>query len=159
MPIQSLKGALRALLLIAVFFAGVWSHASGVIDDFLWYLPDVRYLLGEHLWLTALSGGLAIGFALQGTLSNFAAGVLLILFRPFKAGDYIEGGGVSGTVEELQVFATILRTPDNKKIIVPNSAVSSGNSTGIPCRRSTTSPRRSWASSSTTTFRSSRSAT
>lgn len=60
MPIQSLKGALRALLLVAIFFAGVWSQSSGVIDDFLWYLPDVKYLAIQHLWLTAISGGLAI---------------------------------------------------------------------------------------------------
>ncbi|WFM72484.1 ABC transporter permease [Halomonas sp. CKK8] len=60
MPIQSLKGALRALLLVAIFFAGVWSQSSGVIDDFLWYLPDVQYLAAQHLWLTAISGGLAI---------------------------------------------------------------------------------------------------
>ena len=60
MPIQSLNGALRALLLVAIFAAGVWSQSSGVIEDFLWYLPDVQYLAIQHLWLTALSGGLAI---------------------------------------------------------------------------------------------------
>lgn len=60
MPIQSLKGALRALLLVAIFFAGVWSQSSGVIDDFLFYLPDVQYLAIQHLWLTVISGGLAI---------------------------------------------------------------------------------------------------
>ncbi|MBB3183637.1 osmoprotectant transport system permease protein [Halomonas fontilapidosi] len=60
MPIQSLNGALRALLLVAIFFAGVWSQSSGVIEDFLWYLPDVQYLAVQHLWLTAISGGLAI---------------------------------------------------------------------------------------------------
>ncbi|WP_231613880.1 hypothetical protein [Halomonas sp. BC04] len=64
MPIQTMKGALRALLLVAIFFAGVWSHSSGLIDDFLWYLPDVQYLMGEHLWLTALSGSLAIAVAI-----------------------------------------------------------------------------------------------
>ncbi|MCL7940959.1 ABC transporter permease [Halomonas sp. ATCH28] len=60
MPIQSLNGALRALLLVAIFFAGVWSQSSGVIEDFLWYLPDVQYLAIQHLWLTAISGSLAI---------------------------------------------------------------------------------------------------
>lgn len=64
MPIQTMKGALRALLLLAIFAAGVWSHKSGLIDDFLWYLPDVQYLMGEHLWLTAMSGGLAIAVAI-----------------------------------------------------------------------------------------------
>ncbi|MGM0783562.1 MAG: ABC transporter permease [Pseudomonadota bacterium] len=60
MPIQSLKGALRTLLLVAIFFAGVWSQSSGVIDDFVWYLPDIQFLALQHLWLTAVSGGLAI---------------------------------------------------------------------------------------------------
>ena len=73
------------------------------------------------------AAGLAIGFALQGSLGNFAAGVLLIVFRPFKVGDFIEAGGTSGTVEELQVFATTLNTPDNKAITVPNAAITGGN--------------------------------
>ncbi|MBB3232700.1 ABC transporter permease [Halomonas stenophila] len=60
MPIQRLKGVLRILLLIAVFLGGVWSQSSGVIDDFRFYLPDVQYLTVQHLWLTAVSGGLAI---------------------------------------------------------------------------------------------------
>ncbi len=69
------------------------------------------------------AAGLAIGLALQGSLSNFAAGVLMILFRPFKVGDYIEGGGTAGTVREIQIFNTILLTPDNKTVIVPNAAM------------------------------------
>ncbi len=70
------------------------------------------------------AAGLAIGMALQGTLSNFAAGVMLILFKPFKVGDFIEGGGTLGTVKEIQIFNTILASPDNRKIILPNSKVS-----------------------------------
>ncbi|MDY0291021.1 MAG: mechanosensitive ion channel [Desulfuromonadaceae bacterium] len=79
--------------------------------------------------LVAILGaaGLAVGLALQGSLSNFAAGILMIIFRPFKAGDYIEGGGVAGTVEEVQVFTTFLTTPDNKAIIVPNSKIMGDN--------------------------------
>lgn len=69
------------------------------------------------------AAGLAIGLALQSSLSNFAAGFLLIIFRPFKKGDYIEAGGTAGLVEEIQVFTTVLLTPDNKKVIVPNSKV------------------------------------
>ncbi len=65
------------------------------------------------------AAGLAIGLALQGSLGNFAAGVLMIIFKPFKVGDYIEGAGVAGTVEEIQIFTTQLVTPDNKTIIVP----------------------------------------
>jgi len=71
------------------------------------------------------AAGLAIGLALQGSLSNFAAGVLLIIFRPFKAGDYIEGGGQKGTVEKIGIFVTELKTPDNKLVIIPNTAISS----------------------------------
>jgi small conductance mechanosensitive channel len=69
------------------------------------------------------AAGLAIGLALQGSLANFAAGVLMILFRPFKVGDYIEGGGTAGTVKEIQIFNTILLTPDNKTVIVPNATM------------------------------------
>lgn len=67
------------------------------------------------------AAGLAIGLALQGSLSNFASGVFMIIFRPFKVHDYIEGGGVEGTVEEISIFTTLLTTPDNKIIIIPNS--------------------------------------
>ncbi|NHH99087.1 MULTISPECIES: small-conductance mechanosensitive channel MscS [Oceanimonas] len=69
------------------------------------------------------AAGLAIGLALQGSLSNFAAGVLLIGFRFFKAGDYIEAGGTAGTVQSVQIFTTILMTPDNRMIVVPNSKI------------------------------------
>ncbi|MDD9919252.1 MAG: mechanosensitive ion channel [Alphaproteobacteria bacterium] len=67
------------------------------------------------------AAGLAIGLALQGTLSHVAAGVMLLLFRPFKIGDYVEGGGQAGTVEEIGLFATTMNTPDNVRIIIPNS--------------------------------------
>lgn len=73
------------------------------------------------------AAGLAIGLALQGSLANFAAGFLLIIFRPFKVGDYIEGGGVAGKVEVIQLFTTQLATPDNKTIIVPNSKITGDN--------------------------------
>lgn len=72
------------------------------------------------------AAGLAIGLALQGSLSNFASGVLIVLFRPYKVGDYIEAAGVSGTVEGLQILTTVLITPDNKRVIVPNSQIMNG---------------------------------
>ena len=75
------------------------------------------------------AAGLAIGLALQGSLSNFAAGFLLIMFRPFKVDDFIEGAGVSGIVEEIQIFTTTLRTPDNKTVIVPNAKLLNDNIT------------------------------
>ena len=72
------------------------------------------------------AAGLAVGLAMKDSLSNFAAGVMLILFKPFKVGDFIEAGGSAGVVESVSVFCTIFRTGDNREIIVPNSAISSG---------------------------------
>lgn len=72
------------------------------------------------------AAGLAIGLALQGSLANFAGGVLILLFRPFKIGDWIEAQGVSGTVDSIQIFHTVLRTGDNKTVIVPNGNLSNG---------------------------------
>lgn len=69
------------------------------------------------------AAGLAVGFALQGTLSNVASGVMLLVFRPFGVGDFIDAGGTAGSVEAIGLFSTTLNTPDNVKIIVPNSSV------------------------------------
>ncbi|RLB61531.1 MAG: mechanosensitive ion channel family protein [Deltaproteobacteria bacterium] len=69
------------------------------------------------------AAGLAIGLSLQGTLGNFASGFMLILFRPFKVGDFVEAGGVSGIVEEIQIFSTRMRSGDNKEITVPNGQI------------------------------------
>jgi small conductance mechanosensitive channel len=69
------------------------------------------------------AAGFAIGFALQGSLANFAAGVLILVLRPFKIGDYIDSAGVAGTVKDIQLFTTILATPDNIKIMVPNGKI------------------------------------
>ena len=69
------------------------------------------------------AAGLAIGLALKDSLSNFAAGVMLVFFRPFKVGDYIDAAGISGTVESIRIFSTILKTPDNRVITVPNSLI------------------------------------
>jgi len=73
------------------------------------------------------AAGLAVGLALQGSLSNFAGGVLILIFRPFKVGDVIETQGHIGKVHDIQVFNTVLKTPDNKTIIIPNGAVSNGS--------------------------------
>lgn len=72
------------------------------------------------------SAGVAIGMALSGTLQNFAGGVMILLFRPFKVGDFIEAQGVTGTVKEIQIFNTIVHTGDNKVILLPNGPVSTG---------------------------------
>ncbi|GEM76439.1 small-conductance mechanosensitive channel MscS [Vibrio sagamiensis] len=101
----------------------------------------IRYLLFVIVLIAALgrlgvqtasvvaiigAAGLAVGLALQGSLSNFAAGVLIVAFRPFKSGDYVEVGGTAGTVDSIQIFQTVLKSPDNKMIVVPNSAVIGG---------------------------------
>lgn len=72
------------------------------------------------------SAGVAVGMALSGTLQNFAGGVIILLFRPYKVGDYIEAQGQSGTVKEIQIFNTVLKTPDNKIILIPNGPISTG---------------------------------
>jgi small conductance mechanosensitive channel len=83
----------------------------------------------ETTSLIAIVGaaGLAVGLALKDSLGNFASGVMLILFRPFRVGDFVEAGGASGSVKEIRIFATILATPDNKIITVPNGAIMGGN--------------------------------
>jgi len=78
------------------------------------------------------AASLAVGLALQGSLANFASGVLLILFQPFKVGEYIDAGGAQGRVEEIQIFNTIMITNDNKKVIVPNSKITSDKITIDP---------------------------
>ncbi len=84
------------------------------------------------------AAGLAVGLALQGTLSNFAAGVMLLIFRPFKLDDFVDIGGTKGSVVEIGLFSTTLKTPDNVKIVVPNSGVWGGtiaNYSGFDTRR------------------------
>lgn len=84
------------------------------------------------------AASLAVGMALQGTLQNFAGGVMLLLFRPFKVGDFVELGGFSGTVKEIQIFNTILTTGDNKVVMIPNGSISSSslvNYSRLPERR------------------------
>lgn len=84
------------------------------------------------------TAGLAVGFALQGSLGNFAAGVMLIMFRPFKIGDFVQAGGVTGKVKDIQIFSTVIDTPDNKRMIVPNGSITGDvitNFDGNPTRR------------------------
>lgn len=86
--------------------------------------------------LAAVVGGaaLAVGLALQGQLSAFAAGVMLILFRPFKVGDFVDAGGIKGTVEEIKIIHTVLRTPDNQEVIVPNNTITAATITNHSAR-------------------------
>jgi small conductance mechanosensitive channel len=78
--------------------------------------------------------GLAVGLALQGSLANFAAGVLMIIFKPFKVGDFIEGGGTAGTVEAIGIFTTEMKTPDNRKVILPNGKLTADSITNYSAR-------------------------
>lgn len=110
------------------------SFISSLLYGMLFFIVIVAAL--SHLGfnttsLVAIVGaaGLAIGLALQGSLSNFASGILLIVFKPFKSGDFIEVAGVSGIVEQILIFSTQLRTGDNKTVIIPNGAITSGTIT------------------------------
>ena len=113
---------------------------DATIVDFVAHM--IRYIIIAFVVIAALSrigvqttsfiallgaAGLAVGLALQGSLSNFASGVLIIALRPFKSGEYIEAAGTSGSVDSVQIFATTLTTPDNKIVVVPNSAILGGN--------------------------------
>ena len=97
-------------------------------------LISVASMVGiETTSFVAIMGaaGLAVGLALQGSLANFAGGVLILFFKPFKVGDFIEAQGYMGTVKEIQIFNTIMNTPDNKVIIIPNGGLSSGSITNF----------------------------
>jgi small conductance mechanosensitive channel len=157
---------LRVVAAIAIFIVGRWiakllrnvtkklmtkSKVDPTLVNFVGHLTYV--LLLTFVILAALgklgiqttsfiaiigAAGLAIGLALQGSLANFAAGVLMIIFKPFKVADLIEGAGVLGTVEEIQIFTTQLKTPDNKTVIIPNAKLTSDNIinyTAKPTRR------------------------
>ncbi len=75
------------------------------------------------------AAGLAIGFALQGSLGNFASGVMILIFKPFKIGDFVEAGGTMGVIQDIAIFATVMKTGDNKKVILPNSSITEGTIT------------------------------
>ncbi|MDD9901062.1 MAG: mechanosensitive ion channel [Alphaproteobacteria bacterium] len=107
-------------------FGGNILHALGLAVVILAVLGQVGVQTAS---LVAVLGaaGLAVGLALQGSLSNFAAGVMIILFRPFRVGDYIEAASVAGSVHDLSIFTTTLTTPDNKTVIVPNANITSSN--------------------------------
>src|SRR5210317_1339476 len=153
---------LKILAAIVIFIVGRWiakalknvikrMMAKGNVDEILIsFVGNLTYIaLLAFVIIAALNqlgiqttsfiaiigaAGLAIGLALQGSLANFAAGVLLIIFRPFKVDDFIEGAGVAGTVEAIQIFTTQLRTPDNKTIIIPNGSLTAGNITNYSAK-------------------------
>ncbi len=145
----------KIVLAIAVYLIGKWIagalvrvmektlRARGVDPTVAGFIKNICYYALFTMVIIAALGqlgvqtasfvaivgaaGLAIGFALQGSLANFAAGVLIILFRPFKIGDFVEAGGTSGVVNEISIFSTIFKTPDNKTVIAANSTIMGGN--------------------------------
>ena len=102
---------LNTLLMILVFIAAI--NQLGIETT------SIIAVLG--------AAGLAIGLALQGSLANFAAGILIVIYRPYKVGDYIEAGNHAGTVKDIQIFSTVLKTPDNKIVVVPNGSIMNGS--------------------------------
>lgn len=159
---EGLAFLLRLLGALLIFFIGKWvaRFISGLVAGALTrakieptlgrFLTRIAYTLllivvvmasldvvgVKTTSMVAIIGaaGLAIGLAMQGSLSNFAAGVLIVIFRPFKIGDFIEAGGVKGIVEEISIFTTNLRTPDNLGVIVPNSAITGGSITNFAAK-------------------------
>jgi small conductance mechanosensitive channel len=145
-----------ALLIVGRIFAGAvrksvarMMERSKVDNTLIPFVSNLAYYLVVTIVVIAVLGvfgiptasfvavlgaaGLAVGLALQGSLSNFAAGVMLLIFRPFKIGDFVETGGVTGAVQEIGIFTTTLHTPDNKKVIVPNSVAFGGTITNYTC--------------------------
>ena len=113
---------------------------SGIALKLMLFVVVIQMLGVQSSSLVAVLGaaGLAVGLALSGTLQNFAGGVMILIFKPFKVGDYIDAQGHAGTVSEVQIFNTILKTPDNKTIIVPNGGLANGsmvNYSAEPTRR------------------------
>jgi len=120
-----------------VDFIGNISYAVLIVAVVLAAIDSLGVNVTSLMAIVA-AAGLAIGLALKDSLSNFASGVMIIIFRPFKAGDFITAGGVSGVVDEIDLFATLMHTPDNQRIIVPNSAIMGGtiiNTSSLPTRR------------------------
>ena len=159
---QGLSLAINIVAALAIFFIGKW--VAGMIRKFVvrlcekrnidkllaTFLSNILYgLLMAFVILAAISrlgvnttsfaaiiaaAGLAVGLALQDSLGNFASGVMLILFRPFKAGDLVDAGGSTGVIEEIQLFSTIMRTGDNVQIIVPNGSITGGTITNFSAK-------------------------
>jgi len=123
------------------------SGTDGILIDFICAISNAVLMLFiaiaaldqlgvDTTSLVALIGaaGLAIGLSLQDSLKNFASGVMLIMFRPFKDGDFVEAGGTAGVVEKINIFNTVMRTGDNREVIVPNGAIYGGTITNFSAR-------------------------
>ncbi|WP_447971839.1 mechanosensitive ion channel family protein [Nitrospira sp. M1] len=113
---------------VEVTLRGFLGNMAGILLKALLVISVASMIGIETTSFIAMLGaaGLAVGLALQGSLANFAGGVLILFFRPFKVGDLIEAQGFLGVVKEIQIFVTILTTPDNRRIIIPNGPLSNG---------------------------------
>ena len=133
--IKLLRKALGRAKMDDILINFVASMASALLLLFI-IIAALNQLGVNTTSLIALLGaaGLAIGLALQNSLQNFASGVMLIIFRPFKTGDFVEAGGTSGVVEHISIFTTIMRTGDNREVIVPNRAIYNGTITNYSAR-------------------------
>ena len=125
-------GALRRILTARDLEPTLVTFSCNLLNAALVVIVAIASLNKLGIQTTSLvavlgAAGLAVGLALQGSLSNFAAGILILTFRPFKVGDVIEGAGVIGAVEDLQLFTTQLKTGDNKTVFIPNSRLTSDN--------------------------------
>jgi small conductance mechanosensitive channel len=116
--VDFLANIVYAVLLVAVIIAAL----------------DTLGLPVTSLLAVVGAAGLAVGLALKDSLGNFAAGVMLVLFRPFSKGDFVEAAGVSGTIDDVRIFSTILTTPDNKQITIPNAQVYAGTITNYTAK-------------------------
>ena len=109
--------------------AGFIRSLISILLKIMVYITAIGMLGVEMTSFIAILGaaGLAVGMALSGTLQNFAGGVIILLFKPYKVGDFIEAQGYSGVVKEIQIFITVLTTPDNKTVIIPNGPLATGS--------------------------------
>ena len=130
--IKGFKKGIRKLMQKRELDPSLVPFLSGVIDALLKVMLTISVMTMLGIEMTSFiailgSAGLAVGLALSGTLQNFAGGVIILILRPFKKGDFIEAQGYSGTVKEIQIFNTHMNTPDNKLVIIPNGPLSTGS--------------------------------
>ena len=163
---QAIQFGLKVLAALLIYIIGAWlirvvkrslkkghvrrgtektlaSFTESLVSIVMWVMLIIITVSTLGINTTSIAallaaGGMAIGMALSGTVQNFAGGIMILVFRPFKAGDFIEAQGYSGTVTEVNIVSTKLLTPDNRSIIIPNGALSNGNINNIttmPLRR------------------------
>ena len=129
--IKKITNALKGLMVKRNFDASLVPFLTSMIGGLLKVLLIITAMSMLGIEMTSFiailgAAGLAVGLALSGTLQNFAGGVMLLVFKPFKVGDFIEAQSYTGVVKEIQIFITILTTPDNKTVIIPNGPLSNG---------------------------------